>query len=183
MTRYVNSSSLEVVGVKEALRKLNSIDKVARRQLTKDYAQIVSPIVNEARGLTPTEPPLSGMAYRWKGRGAKQTKPVFPWAGAKDDRSIKPFVSGKKPRQYGNFVSNLATFGVKWTSPSALTVEMSGKGKVPTAKGKQMVMDLTQRYGQPGRFLWKAYLRHEAEVVRSVEVLIKDLMRRVQRDI
>lgn len=172
-----------MVGVKEALRKLNSIDKVARRQLTKDYAQIVSPIVNEARGKTPVNPPLSGMAYQWKGRGAKQTKPVFPWAGAKDDRSIKPFVSGKKPRQYGNFVSNLATFGVKWTSPSALTVEMSGKGKVPTAKGKQMVQELTRRYGEPGRFLWKSYLRHEADVVRSVEALIKDLMRRIQRDI
>jgi hypothetical protein len=183
MTRYVNTTSLEVVGVKEALRKLNSIDKVARRQLTKDYAQIVSPIVREAQGLTPNEAPLSGMAYRWKGRGAKQTKPIFPWAGAKDDRSIKPFVSGKKPRQYGNYVSNLATFGVRWTSPSALTVEMSGKGKVPTAKGKQMVQDLSQRYGQPGRFLWRSYLKHEEEVVRNVTKLINDLMRRVQRDI
>jgi hypothetical protein len=183
MARYVNSSSLEVVGVKEALRTLNKMDKVARRQLTKDYAQIVSPVVKEARSLTPAKAPLSGMAYTWKGRGAKQTKPIFPYNAGATDRGIKPFVSGKKPRQFGGFVSNLATFGVRWNSSDAIVIEMSGKGPVPTAKGKQMVRDLSQRYGEPGRFLWKAYLKHEAEVVRNVEVLIKDLMRRVQRDI
>lgn len=183
MTRYVNSAQLEVVGVKEALRKLNQIDKVARRQLTKDYAQIVSPIIAEARALTPQQAPLSGMAYTWKGRGAKQTRPIFPYNAGKTDRAIKPFVSGKKPRQFGNFVSNLATFGVRWNSSDAIVIEMSGKGPVPTAKGKQMVHDLSQRYGQPGRFLWKAYLRHEAQVIREVTVLINDLMRRVQRDI
>lgn len=183
MTRYVNSPSLEVVGVKEALRNLNKIDKVARRQLTKDYQQIVSPIVNEARALTPNDAPLSGMAFQWKGRGAKQTKPIFPWSDNKSDRSIRGFVSGKKPRRYNNYVSDLATFGVRWTSPSALVVEMSGKGPVPTPKGKQMVHDLSQRYGAPGRFLWKAYMKHEAEVIRNVSKLIDDLMRNYGKNI
>lgn len=183
MTRYVNSSSLEVVGVKEALRKLNQIDKSARKQLTKDYAQIVSPIITEARSNTPATAPLSGMAYHWKGRGAKQTKPIFPYNASATDRGIRPFVSGKKPRQFGNFVSNLATFGVRWNHSDAIVIEMSGKGPVPTAKGKQMVRDLSQRYGTPGRFLWKAYLRHEKQVILEVEKLIKDLMRRVEKDI
>jgi hypothetical protein len=183
MTRYVNSPSLEVVGVKEALRQLNKIDKVARRQLTKDYAEIVKPVITEARALTPQQAPLSGMAYEWKGRGAKQTKPIFPYNAGKSDRAIRPFVSGKKPRQFGGFVSNLAIFGVRWNSSDAIVVEMSGRGPVPTAKGRQMVQDLSQRYGQPGRFLWRAYLKHEKDVIRNVEVLIQDLMRKVQKDI
>jgi hypothetical protein len=183
MTRYVNSASLEIVGVKEALRQLNKMDKVARRQLTKDYAQIVSPIIAEARELTPAKAPLSGMAYQWKGRGAKQTRPIFPYNAGKSDRAIKPFVSGKKPRQFGNYVSDLATFGVRWSSSDAIVIEMSGRGKVPTAKGKQMVQDLSQRYGQPGRFLWRAYLKHEHTVEQEVAKLIKDLMRKVQGDI
>lgn len=183
MTRYVNSPSLEIVGVKEALRELNKIDKVARRQLTKDYAQIVSPIITEARAMTPQQAPLSGMAYMWKGRGAKQTKPIFPYNAGKTDRGIRPFVSGKKPRQFGGFVSNLATFGVRWNSSDAIVIEMSGKGPVPTDKGKQMVDALSRRYGQPGRFLWKAYLKHEDDVKRNVQVLIIDLMKKVQKDI
>lgn len=180
MTQYVNATSLEVIGVKEALRKLNSIDKSARLQLTKDYKQIVDPIIQEARGLTPSNAPLSGMAYQWKGRGAKQSKPIFPYNAGKSDRAIKPFVSNKKPRQFGGFVSNLATFGVRWNSSDAIVVEMSGRGKVPTAKGQQMVRDLSQRYGEPGRFLWRAYLKHEAQVITDVTKLINELMRKVQ---
>jgi hypothetical protein len=180
VARSVGSKNLEILGAKEALRALNSIDKKARRQVTKDYAQIVSTVVQEARSSTPTEPPLSGMQYRWN---ARRVSGIFPWNNTKSDRAIKPFVSGKKPRQYGAFVSDLATFGIKWTSADALVVEMAGRGPVPTAKGKQMVSALNSKYGTPGRFLWKAYLAHQDTVEREVELLIRDVMRRVQKEI
>jgi hypothetical protein len=41
-----------------------------------------------------------------------------------------------------------------------------------------MVQALSNRYGQPGRFLWRAYTEHADEVQRNVEKLVKDLMRR-----
>ena len=178
-SRTVNTD-LSVVGAKEALRELNKIDKVARRQVTKDYAGIVETVITEARQLTPSQPPLSGMKHRWNpgNRGD-----VFPWDDAKSDRSIKAFVSGKRPRQYGAYTSDLAVFGIRWSSEAALVSEMSGRGPVPTAKGKEMVDNLTRRYGSPGRFLWKAYLAHKDEVERRVEILIREVMRRVQKDI
>lgn len=180
MQRAVSTSSIDVVGVKETLRTLNKIDKVARRQLTKDYAQIVSSVITEARAATPSEPPLSGMTYRWNARRVSQ---IFPWNNAKSDRAIKPFVSGKRPRQYGAYVSDLATFGIKWTAADALAVEMSGKGPVPTARGKQMVAALNAKYGTPGRFLWKAYERHEKTVVDEVQQLIRRAQRRIQEEL
>ena len=173
-------TQLQMVGLKEALRALNSIDKKARRQVTKDYAQIVSSVVQEARSSTPSEPPLSGMAYSWK---ARKVSPIFPWNNAKSDRAIKPFVSGKKPRQYNAYVSDLAAFGIKWTSADALAVEMSGSGPVPTQKGKEMVRALNQRYGTPGRFLWKAYERHAETVLAETEKLIRKVMKQVQKEI
>jgi hypothetical protein len=172
-------TQLEMVGVKEALRALNSIDKKARRQVTKDYAQIVSTVV-EARASTPTEPPLSGMAYSWK---ARRVAPIFPWNNAKSDRAIKPFVSGKKPRKYNAYVSDLASFGIKWTAADALAIEMSGSGPVPTEKGKEMVRALNQRYGTPGRFLWKAYERHAETVLAETEKLIRKVMKQVEKEI
>ena len=180
MQRSVSTASIDVVGVKETLRALNKIDKKARRQLTKDYAQIVSTVVNEARAATPSEPPLSGMAYKWSARRVSQ---IFPWNNGASDRAIKPFVSGKKPRQFGAYTSDLATFGIKWTSADALAVEMSGAGSVPTARGRQMVAALNQRYGAPGRFLWKAYERHEATVVAEVMKLIREAERRIQKEL
>lgn len=178
-SRTVNTE-LSVVGAKEALRELNKIDKVARRQVTKDYAGIVETVITEARSLTPAQPPLSGMRHRWNpgNRGD-----VFPYNDAKSDRSIKPFVSGKRPRQYGAYTSDLAVFGIRWGNEAALVSEMSGRGPVPTVKGKQMVAALNRRYGDPGRFLWKAYLAHKDEVERRVDLLIREVMRRVQKDL
>ena len=178
-SRTVNTE-LSVVGAKEALRQLNKIDKVARRQVTKDYAGIVETVIIEARQLTPSQPPLSGMKHRWNpgNRGD-----VFPYNDAKSDRSMKAFVSGKKPRQYGAYTSDLAVFGIRWSSASALVNEMSGRGPVPTAKGREMVAQLNRKYGDPGRFLWRAYLKHKDEVERRVDILIREVMRKVQKDI
>lgn len=173
-------TKLEMVGVKEALRALNSIDKKARRQVTKDYAQIVSSVVQEAKQTTPQAPPLSGMRYSWK---ARRVSPIFPWDNAKSDRAIKPFVSGKKPRKYGAFVSDIAAFGIKWTSPDALTLEFAGRGSVPTAKGREMVQALTRRYGTPGRVLWKAYMNHSDEVLRETEKLVKRVIAQVNKEL
>ena len=174
------SVSIQIVGAKEALRALNSIDKKARRQVTKDFAQIVETVVTQARVDTPSQPPLSGMAYSWNARGTSQ---IFPWNNAKSDRAIKPFVSGKKPRQYGAYVSDLPTFGIKWTTPDALVVEMAGRGPVPTQRGRDMVQALSNRYGTPGRFLWKAYLQHSDTVLKETKQLIKRVMDQVQKEI
>lgn len=176
MSAYTLDTSIEVAGVKEALRTLNRIDKEARRQLTRDYKELVAPVINTAKTLTPSAPPMSGMAYRWNpgNRGD-----VFPWDDSKSDKGMKPFVSGKKPKSFGGFTSHLATFGIRWSAPGADVVEMSGKGNVPTAKGREMVAVLTERYGQPGRFLWRAYTQHADDVVAGVERLVKDLMRQL----
>lgn len=174
------TASVEVIGVKDALRELNKIDKEARKQLTRDYKEIVAPAVNTAKTLTPSQPPLSGMAYQWKNKSGKD---VFPWSDQQSDKSIKPFISGKKPREFNGFTSHLATFGIRWSSPAGQVVEMAGKGSVPTERGRRMVQALTNRYGQPGRFLWRAYTQHERDVVDGVERLVKDLMRQVNEKV
>lgn len=173
--------SAEIVGAKEALRELNKIDKKARRQVTKDYAQIVSVVIRDARASTPDEPPLSGMKYSWKTRSKRVS--VFPWHGSTADRNMKPFVSGKKPRQYGAFVSDLAVFGIRWKGADATAVEMAGRGPVPTQKGRDMVANLNAKYGTPGRFLWRAYERHAEAVTQEVKALILKVMRDVEKAI
>ena len=166
---------MEVVGVKDALRLLNKMDKRARLALTKEYKEIVEPILVEARMLTPVRPPLSGMGRPWNPGGRAE---VFPWNDQKQDRQMKAFVSGKRPRQsFRGFTSHLATFGVRWNASDAVLVEMAGKGKVPTRRGKMMVQSLTERYGQPGRFFWKAYEKQASQVEKRVKALVDDLMR------
>ena len=45
------SVSVEVLGIKEALRELNSIDKEARKKITRDFKQITKPVEQTAKAL------------------------------------------------------------------------------------------------------------------------------------
>ena len=44
---------MEFSGLKEALKELNTIDKKLRRQITKDFKQIVQPVVGKAESMLP----------------------------------------------------------------------------------------------------------------------------------
>jgi len=52
---------MQIEGVKETLAELNKYDKVYRRQVTKDIKSAGAPIIQTARELIGTTPPLSGM--------------------------------------------------------------------------------------------------------------------------
>jgi hypothetical protein len=52
---------MQIEGVKETLAELNKYDKVYRRQVTKDIKGAGAPIIQTARELIGTTPPLSGM--------------------------------------------------------------------------------------------------------------------------
>ena len=56
---------IEVVGLKDALKILNSMDKSLRREITKDFKSIMDPVVKDAIQLVPTDAPLSGMSRVW----------------------------------------------------------------------------------------------------------------------
>ena len=170
------TASIEVVGVKDAIRELGKIDKEARKQLTRDYKDLVAPAINTAKSLTPTNAPLSGFARRWRGKSGKE---IMPWSDPQSDKAIKPFISGKKPKAFSGYTSHLATFGLRWNAANATVVEMAGRGSVPTEAGRNMVQALSARYCQPGRFLWKAFLQHQSEVNAGMERLVKDVMRQV----
>ena len=56
-----NNVTMQIEGVQKTLAELNKFDKVYRRQVTKDIKGAGQQIVNTARELIGTEPPLSGM--------------------------------------------------------------------------------------------------------------------------
>lgn len=171
------SASVEVVGIKEALAALNKIDKQARRDLTKDFKRITAPVTDDIKGKVPRNAPLSGMARKWTTQSGFQ---MFPY----NDKTNKVVsgVSGKKVREYRGASTNLATFFVRYSGPSAALLDMSGKGKVPTRQGGQMVQSLSARYGTASRFVWPAWERNKGQVENEVETLIDRLMQRVSKE-
>ena len=59
------NTSLEVVGVRDAIRSLNKIEPGLRKQFTADATRIAQPAIQEVQK-SYTQVPLSGMARKWE---------------------------------------------------------------------------------------------------------------------
>ena len=158
---------IEVVGLKEALKELNTIDKKLRRQITRDFKQIVQPVVGKAESMLPTGAPLSGMARSWIGKSGAD---IMSWNDARVRKNLKAFTSGKKVRDApGGFRQNLGVFGIRWLGPQASALDMLATGKLGE--------NLTDRFGPPSRIIYKAYESASDEVQQQVEELVNKVMK------
>ena len=196
---------IRATGIKEALRELNDIDKRLRRQITKDYEEIVQPIVSGARALVPNKAPLSGFDRFWKPLGSRNAvlpfgindkdgpkRPRYDWAQSSAGRKqmgdwnrwqagIRAYVSGKKPQTFGGYTRNLAAFGVRWLGKSAVLFDTSAQAT--TRQGAQMVSALNSRFGQPSRVMWRAYEKADSQVQYELQKLVNKVMVAVGRRI
>lgn len=86
----------EVFGIQEALREINSFDRVYRRQITTDLQQGAgTAIVQETRQFIPTEPPLPGMSRGSLIKGRAET--TFKVANV--NRGVKTLVARRAGRE------------------------------------------------------------------------------------
>ena len=157
---------MEFSGLKNALAELNKIDKSLRRQITKDFKQIVQPVVGKAESMLPSGAPLSGMARSWKGKSGSD---IMSWNDARVKKNIKAFTSGKKVREApSGFKQNLAVFGIKWLGPQATIFDMAANGV--------MGENLVAKFGPPSRIIYKAYESASHEIERQVQELVNRVM-------
>ena len=179
MSAEVNDfhTSIEVVGLKEALRTLNRVDKSARRQVTKDYKEIVAPVIADIKQDIPMRPKeiMSGWGQKWTTRGGTD---LLPWKG-NERAMLKPYISGKRPRQWGAYTSSLGVFGIRWKAPAATLLDIAHKWHAP--QGKSMIDTLNDRIGtSKSRIMWKNFDRHQRTVEERMKVLINQVMKQAQ---
>lgn len=199
-------ADIQVVGIKDALRELNGIDKRARRDLTKRYKEAVQPVLDEIRKRFPTKAPLSGFERGWdpsKKRGASKSlarrdawaaveqqekidsgaNAILPWNAS--DKQVKAGVSGKRPRRHktAGFMSHLATFYVRWEGPSARLFDMAGRSSFGQGPGRTMINALNARFGNASRIMWPAYEHKAQDIEGAIRAIVNDLMEQVNRDV
>jgi hypothetical protein len=165
------TSNIEVVGLKEALKTLNKIDKSLRREITKDYKKIVQPVIDDAKNLVPSKAPLSGMARAYKYRSGFQ---VLPWSDGYNQKIIaKINTRNIKETSAGDKV-NVGTFMIQWQGATGTLYDTTMAG----ALGKA----LTARYGPRSRVMWKAYEQRRDDVQREMEQLVRRVMDEANRE-
>jgi len=178
MSSYV---TIEVAGIKEAVRELQRTDKRARRQLTVNYRKIVAPVISDARAMVPLGPPISGWGRSWTPKGGQQ---LLPWDGNYANDHISARVSGKRSTQFGDFTRNLATFVIRWDGAIETIYDIAGReSQGNTPQGRNMIAGLRKKRGAPSRVMWPAILKNKTEVEQRMRVLLQDLMRQISADI
>jgi hypothetical protein len=165
------TSNIEVVGLKEALKTLNKIDKSLRREITKDYKKIVQPVIDDAKNLVPTKAPLSGMARAYKYRSGYE---VLPWVDGFNQRIIaKINTRNIKENNAGDKV-NVGTFMIQWQGATGTLFDTTMAGSLGKA--------LTARYGSRSRVMWRAYEQRRDDVIREMEQLVRRVMDEANRE-
>ena len=198
------NATIEIAGIKDALRVLNGIDKSARRDLTKRYKKVVEHIVKAIGAAIPKEAPLSGFDRKWdpsskrpvarstfrrdivtgglaERRRREGANAILPYQF--NERQVVAGVSGKRPRRHSaGFMTHLATFYIRTNSKSAELFDMAGKAGGTTIAGQRMISSLTAMYGKPSRVIWPTYEKNANTVEDAIQDIVNDLMRRVNKE-
>jgi hypothetical protein len=157
---------LEVSGLKEALKTVNSLDKKIRRQLTKDFENAADPMLQAMRAAIPAAPPLSGFATKsrtqWKKNETKNIKLKLDTRRARN-----------KNLAQGAQYESLGVVKIRTMSPGLAILDMAGRRGSKSDRGAAMVEGLNSRFGNASRIMWPAAEAKWQEVQTNLEPVIK----------
>ena len=158
-------TTIEVTGLKEAIRSLNKVEPGLRKQFVQDATRIAQPAILEVqRGYTKV--PLSGMARQWQQNGKK----IFPFSVARAISGVKLKVDASREATSLIYITQ--------TNVAAAVFEAAGRAN-PNSLGDSLG-DL-----RPGttRILGPAVFRKRKEIEREMLKASMDAIARVQKEL
>ena len=160
-------TNVEVIGVKETIKELRSLDPELRKQFNRDARKIAEPITNEAKSRYPAKY-LSGMARTWSQRGRK----LFPYTQRDAQRGVVFKIDT------GRRATSILTIIQK--NPAAAIVDMAGKAGGTNAQGARFISAL---FGQPSRVMWPAAESKQDQVTDAMMELVKEAAQQVENQL
>ena len=161
---------VEIYGLKNALKELNKVDKVLRREITKDYKRVTLSLIQDAESAIPLGLPLSGWARRWT--PTKGSYQILPWP---ESHQIKASINTKNIKEYAGQKVNLSTFIVKWTGGAAQVFDFADSGAMGAA--------LSNKYGSPSRVMWPAYEKNKTELDIEMGIIVDKVAKKMTQNL
>jgi hypothetical protein len=190
---------VEIYGIKNALKELNKIAPALRRQITKDYKQIVEGVIKDAQRIVPTIGPMTGMEKGWKTKSGYEMLPPGGWNGIKASKLMTAKISTRRVKEFRGTMENVGTFRLVWTGLANTVFDIAGRKssgsvgqfsrmgshgkKVGTVGGPQMIAVLNSRYGRGSRTIWPSFEKNRDDVINQMEKLVEQVMDEVGRNI
>jgi hypothetical protein len=161
----------DVVGLKEALRDLNKLDRELRKEINRDIQTIVKPIAQMLDQRVPKAAPLSG----WQTSGGKK-----PWAPRKFAVRTDARAPRRRPGRPGHSV--LSVVRISSQGAAVAIADMAGRAggntsrRDPRFRRPNFAPALTAQLGPASRFAW----RDLDDTVREANENLKPIIKRVE---
>ena len=153
----------EITGVKETIKALRRIDPELRKEFNAKYKDAVSPMTNAAKAIYDDQRFPSGTKRTWAPGGRK----IFPLTAAKAKTGVKPKINTA-------YRGGTALY-VMQANPAAAVFDIAGRS---TGLGAAF----SAKFGRdPSRVMWPVAERHEKQVKKNVEELVKETTKTVQK--
>jgi hypothetical protein len=153
----------EIEGVKDTIKALRRIDPELRKEFNAKYKDAVSPMTNAAKAIYDDQRFPSGTKRTWAPGGRK----IFPLTAAKAKTGVKPKINT-------SYRGGTALY-VMQANPAAAVFDIAGRS---TGLGAAF----SAKFGRdPSRVMWPVAERHEKQVKKNVEELVKETTKTVQK--
>ena len=165
------NTKIEVYGLKDAIKKLNSVEPGLRNEIAIDFRNVAKPVINDALALIPGTVPLSGMGRNWT---TKSGFKMLPWeAGRKQKISAK--INTKKVSEFRGQIRNVGVFNIVYSGSTGTLFDMAASGRLGAA--------LSARYGNRSRVMWKAMEKNNETVESEMRRIVETVMDKVDRNV
>ena len=160
------SASIEMTGLKEAIRSLNKVEPGLRKEFTKSANEIAAPAIQEAqKGYAKI--PLSGMARNWTDKSGRK---IFPFSVAKAQSGVKLKVDAAREA--------VSLLYITQTYVGAAVFEAAGRSNPNTLGDSLGPLKPNQT-----RVLGPAVYRKRGEIEKGLQRLSMDAIQRVQKEL
>jgi len=109
------TTTIQVVGVKETINALKSIDPELQKNFRTQATAIAQPAINAAKDVY-TQVPLSGMQYKWSSRGRQ----LFPFTVDKAVKGVRVKFDSRR--------NAVGVILIEQKDPAAAIFETAGRG-------------------------------------------------------
>ena len=159
------NTTIEITGLKEAIRSLNKVEPGLRKQFVQDANRIAQPAIQEVqKGYA--QLPLSGMARQWAQNGKK----IFPFSIARAISGVKLKVDASREATSLMFITQ--------TNVAAAVFEAAGR-----ANDNRLGDSLGRLRPGTTRVLGPAVYRKRKEIERGLLNASMDAIRLVQKEL
>ena len=159
------NTTIEIQGLKEAIRSLNKVEPGLRKQFVQDANRIAQPAIQEVqKGYT--QLPLSGMGRQWTQNGKK----IFPFSIARAISGVKLKVDASREA--------VSLIYITQTNVAAAVFEAAGR-----ANQNRLGDSLGQLRPGTTRVLGPAVYRKRKEIERGLLNASMDAIRLVQKEL